>query len=678
MLEDYTMGGEIALKMSYRDDSDPHSQKEMNKNYTKKVFQECVTKISKYQSSYYGKTDECLYKVLAAYPIEGKDVCVIGSAHPWYESMCVHYKAKSVTVIEYSKRTSFDKRIVYVQPYDNLTPLEQFFLQEKSKLDERGNLDKHCEINRAFLEAQQKGKVGSLTKLGRPNMRHKLNKDLAKQIKPFPNMDNKFDVCFSISSFEHDGLGRYGDPLNPNGDLESMNRMKTILKPDGIMFLALPVGPDTLWFNVHRVYGPKRLRKMFESWKVLSYVNFDPNTFLMDHDTFLQPNPKYSFSNNLNNGKSTTYQPVFVLQNSDTEINKYLKGKKNKHQMLPQTRSTKPAKVEQPVPDTKSSSMLIIEDMEGHYSDALEHHYDYSRFTNKGKESDTVFLHGMGCIEKSQYKIDFKNYEKKVYFNYEQPCALYGDNAFNIRISTDVDKFFDKIYTACPYTAKWINDIEKENRFEIACHPFNEKEIVSEKEEKEYDTLYWGNIHNLMHQQIVNTISNYRYNFLTLGPNYWGLRDDVSKQTESLITGNNMPRQKMWSLIRKTKINIIVNLLFLNPKQIDNIKKLDNWERNEAFSHLELGIIPQQKTRAIESAINKCLMLVRRDPWNVIEHWFEPDVDFIYYDDEEGLIHKINHILLNWDSYNDMIEHAFQKVVNNYTTKQLIHRMQKN
>ena len=28
-----------------------------------------------------------------------------------------------------------------------------------------------------------------------------------------------FDVVFSISSFEHDGLGRYGDPLNPEGDL---------------------------------------------------------------------------------------------------------------------------------------------------------------------------------------------------------------------------------------------------------------------------------------------------------------------------------------------------------------------------------------------------------------------------------------------------------------------------
>lgn len=318
--------------------------------------------------------------------------------------------------------------------------------------------------------------------------------------------------------------------------------------------------------------------------------------------------------------------------------------------------------------------MLIKEDIAGHYDDALERHSNYSRFTDK--ESDTVFLHGMGCIEKPQYKIDFDNYNKKIYFNYEQPCAWYGDESF-ARISADVDKFFDKIYTACPYTAKWLNDIEQDSRFEVALHPFNEDQITSKEEVKKYDILYWGNVHHRIHQQIVSTMSSYEYNFLTLGPIHWGLRDDISKQTESLITGSNIPRHKMWALTRETKINVIVNLLFLSANQIENIKRLNNWERNEAFSHLELGIIPQQKTRAIESAINKCLMLVKRDPWNVIEHWFEPNVDFIYYDTEEGLKDKINHILLNWDSYANMIEHAFQKVVNNYTTKELISRMKK-
>ena len=318
--------------------------------------------------------------------------------------------------------------------------------------------------------------------------------------------------------------------------------------------------------------------------------------------------------------------------------------------------------------------MLLIENLNGHYGDALERHYNYSRFSDP--ESDTLFFHGMGCIENEHFKSThpaFQSDAKKIYFNYEQPCAWYSDKSY-AQVSADVDKFYDKIYTACPYTAKWLNNIEKDDRFEVAIHPFNEDDIVSGDQEKEYDVLYWGGIHDDIHKKIVRAMSNYKYNFLTLGTPFWGLQDDSCAQ---LITDTNVPRREMWDLIRKTKINIIVNLLFLNPAQVANVKRLDNWEKNEALSRLESATIPQLKTRVIESAANRCLMLVRRDPWNVIENWFEPDVDFIYYDNEEELNHKINHILLNWSSHIDMIENAFQKVVNNYTTKQLIDRMKK-
>jgi hypothetical protein len=37
---------------------------------------------------------------------------------------------------------------------------------------------------------------------------------------------------------EHDGLGRYGDPINPFGDLESIARARCLLKHGGILFLG--------------------------------------------------------------------------------------------------------------------------------------------------------------------------------------------------------------------------------------------------------------------------------------------------------------------------------------------------------------------------------------------------------------------------------------------------------
>ncbi len=38
-----------------------------------------------------------------------------------------------------------------------------------------------------------------------------------------------FDAAFSMSSFDHDGLGRYGDPLGPDSDLLAMDTVKRLV-----------------------------------------------------------------------------------------------------------------------------------------------------------------------------------------------------------------------------------------------------------------------------------------------------------------------------------------------------------------------------------------------------------------------------------------------------------------
>lgn len=79
-----------------------------------------------------------------------------------------------------------------------------------------------------------------------------------------------FDAALSISSFEHDGLGRYGEPLNPNGDIEAMNRVKAALVPGGLLFLAVPCATtDVLVWNANRVYGPRRLPLLLKGWNFL-------------------------------------------------------------------------------------------------------------------------------------------------------------------------------------------------------------------------------------------------------------------------------------------------------------------------------------------------------------------------------------------------------------------------
>lgn len=84
-----------------------------------------------------------------------------------------------------------------------------------------------------------------------------------------------FDVAWSISSFEHDGLGMYGDPLDPDGDFKAMRKMKRMVKPNGLMFLSLPVGKDKVVFNNARVYGRIRLPKLIEGWTQVDQFGMD-------------------------------------------------------------------------------------------------------------------------------------------------------------------------------------------------------------------------------------------------------------------------------------------------------------------------------------------------------------------------------------------------------------------
>lgn len=86
----------------------------------------------------------------------------------------------------------------------------------------------------------------------------------------FVNSNTKYDYIFSYSSIEHCGLGRYGDPLNPNGDIEAMNVMYE--KLERVLYLAIPVGQDSLVWNAHRIYGSKRLEKLFEKFEEIRWI----------------------------------------------------------------------------------------------------------------------------------------------------------------------------------------------------------------------------------------------------------------------------------------------------------------------------------------------------------------------------------------------------------------------
>lgn len=90
----------------------------------------------------------------------------------------------------------------------------------------------------------------------------------------FAKNPRKFDLILSISRIDHAGLGRYGEPIDPDGDLKEMAFYKQMLNPGGKLLLALPIGPDALVWNAHRIYGWKRLKTLLKGWKSIQYYGF--------------------------------------------------------------------------------------------------------------------------------------------------------------------------------------------------------------------------------------------------------------------------------------------------------------------------------------------------------------------------------------------------------------------
>jgi hypothetical protein len=141
----------------------------------------------------YENVDPFLYQALARYSLTGKRVLVVGSQFPTYEAVALAYGAAHVDVVEY-------------------------------------NLD--------------------FTPPPLPNLRYMSPAQLAA------NTSLKYDAVLSISSIEHDGLGRYGDPLNAWADVRSQRELlEDHMAPGGLLFLAVPTGKDCVVFNLHRIYG---------------------------------------------------------------------------------------------------------------------------------------------------------------------------------------------------------------------------------------------------------------------------------------------------------------------------------------------------------------------------------------------------------------------------------------
>lgn len=83
-------------------------------------------------------------------------------------------------------------------------------------------------------------------------------------LKKLSFLDESISSLSCMHTIEHIGLGRYGDELDPQGDLKSIFELKRVLKQGGHLLIVTPVGTPRIEFNAHRIYGYEQICNYFE------------------------------------------------------------------------------------------------------------------------------------------------------------------------------------------------------------------------------------------------------------------------------------------------------------------------------------------------------------------------------------------------------------------------------
>ena len=312
--------------------------------------------------------------------------------------------------------------------------------------------------------------------------------------------------------------------------------------------------------------------------------------------------------------------------------------------------------------------MIILKALPGCYSQDPVKYLNFDRF--KDIRNDIILIEG-SFYQKSKIS-DFGIQEKELIGKKIVRIELEEPNKYAVNDKPyEYDDLFYKVFTICPYSAQWINEMNKNNRRVATYFPFNE-EYIPKTKKKKYDIIYTGHVLCKELHKDIETIKKYNYKF-------------VSNSNDSLVTDKSVSYKKKLDLISQSKITLIHNLIYLNRLYVLNLWRDPHFEKNLAFKDIPrrfnlLSLLrnknyyaPQIKSRTFEAAFCRSLILCRRDKFNIIEKFFIPEKEFIYY--EEGhLSETVDNILKNYSKYKKVIDNAYQKAVKNYTTKNFVEK----
>ena len=91
-------------------------------------------------------------------------------------------------------------------------------------------------------------------------------------LKKLPFQNDSIPSLSCMHTIEHIGLGRYGDELDPNGDVKAISELKRVVQPGGDLLFVVPIGTPRVEFNGHRIYSFDQIVEFFKPFQLKEFT----------------------------------------------------------------------------------------------------------------------------------------------------------------------------------------------------------------------------------------------------------------------------------------------------------------------------------------------------------------------------------------------------------------------
>ena len=112
---------------------------------------------------------------------------------------------------------------------------------------------------------------------------------------PYPDQSVTSLSCLHV--IEHIGLGRYGDPIDPQGWKKGLTELARVLAPGGQLLIGTPCGRSRTVFHAHRVFSPAQIIDALPELKLIEFSIITDDTAIR-WNTF----PKVDDTHNMDYG----------------------------------------------------------------------------------------------------------------------------------------------------------------------------------------------------------------------------------------------------------------------------------------------------------------------------------------------------------------------------------------